>query len=78
MLKGGNRMNNRERILELVSQGVLSVEEGLDLLESLSSQETKKTEAKEFTSDEVEAKEANVKTELKEEVEETVEEECST
>lgn len=58
-------MDNRERILELVSQGVLSVEEGLDLLESLSKQEMKKTEEKEFTSDEVEAKESNAKTETK-------------
>lgn len=56
-------MNNRERILELVSQGVLSVEEGLDLLESLSKQEAKKTEAKDFTSDEVEPKETTVETE---------------
>lgn len=56
-------MNNRERILELVSQGVLSVEEGLDLLENLSKQEAKKTEAKDFTADEVEAKEPTVETE---------------
>lgn len=59
-------MDNRERILELVSQGVLSVEEGLDLLESLSKQETKQTEEKEFTSDESEAKEASVETEAEE------------
>lgn len=32
-------MDKRERILELVKEGVLSVEEGLDLLESLSKQE---------------------------------------
>lgn len=61
-------MDNRERILELVSQGVLSVEEGLDLLESLSKQETKKTEKKEFTSDESEAKESTLEAEEKEEV----------
>lgn len=60
-------MDSRERILELVSQGVLSVEEGLDLLESLSNQETKKTEEKEFTSDESEAKESSIKIEPKEE-----------
>lgn len=67
-------MDNRERILELVSQGVLSVEEGLDLLESLSSQETKKTEEKEFTSDEAEAKESSAKTEPKVEESHTEEE----
>lgn len=66
-------MDNRERILELVSQGVLSVEEGLDLLESLSKQETQKTEEKEFTSDESEAKESTVKTEPKEKDTETEE-----
>lgn len=67
-------MNNRERILELVSQGVLSVEEGLDLLENLSKQEAKKTEAKDFTSDEVEAKESTVETKAKEEPTKTAEE----
>ena len=43
--KGGEIMDKRERILELVKEDVLSVEEGLDLLESLSKQEAKeKTE----------------------------------
>ncbi len=34
-------MDKRERILELVKEGILSVEEGLDLLENLSKQEEK-------------------------------------
>lgn len=42
-------MDNRERILELMQKGVLSVEEGLDLIESLSMQESNQTEEKEFT-----------------------------
>lgn len=61
-------MDNRERILELVSQGVLSVEEGLDLLESLSKQETRKTDEKEFTSDESEEKEATLEAEAEERI----------
>ncbi len=59
-------MNKRERILELVSEGVLSVEEGLSLLESLSKKEAKQTEEKEFTADE--PKEKAVETEYEEEV----------
>ena len=37
-------MDERERILELVREGVLSVDEALDLLESVANKETKKTE----------------------------------
>lgn len=48
--QGGNIMDERERILELVREGVLSVDEALDLLESVANKETKKTEEKEFTS----------------------------
>ena len=33
-------MGERERILELVREGVITVDEGLDLLESLASKET--------------------------------------
>ena len=42
--QGGNIMDERERILELVREGVLSVDEALDLLESVANKETKKTE----------------------------------
>lgn len=45
-------MNERERILDLVKQGILSTEEGLDLLEGLAKKEDIKSEKKEF--DEVE------------------------
>lgn len=41
-------MNERERILDLVRQGVLSTDEGLELLENLAKQENKRMEAKEF------------------------------
>lgn len=44
-------MGERERILELVREGVLSVEEALDLLESVAKRESKETEEREFTSD---------------------------
>lgn len=54
-------MENRERILELVSKNILTVEEGLDLLESLSNQETKKTEEKKITSDESKIKKTKEK-----------------
>lgn len=70
-------MDNRERILELVSQGVLSVEEGLDLLESLSKQEAKKTEKTEFTSEQVEVEDSSVEFEEQEEVKADAEEEPS-
>lgn len=39
-------MDKGERILELVRDGILSVEEGLDLLENLSKEEAKKAQAK--------------------------------
>lgn len=41
-------MQERERILELVKSGVISTQEGLDLLESLVKKENKKNEYKEF------------------------------
>jgi len=44
-------MGERERILELVREGVLSVDEALDLLENVATKESQKTEAKEFTSE---------------------------
>jgi DUF4097 and DUF4098 domain-containing protein YvlB len=44
-------MDKRERILELVREGVLSVDEGLDLLDSIAKEESKRTEETEFTSD---------------------------
>ena len=44
-------MDERERILELVREGVLSVDEGLDLLESIAKKESKQTEQREFTSE---------------------------
>lgn len=49
-------MDKRKRIIELVSKGVLSVDEGLDLLESMANEESQRTEATEFTSDSVEEK----------------------
>lgn len=45
-------MGERERILELVREGVLTVDEALDLLESVANRETKVTEEREFTSEE--------------------------
>ena len=44
-------MDERERILELVREGVLSVDEGLDLLESVATKESKQTEQREFTNE---------------------------
>lgn len=44
-------MDQRERILQLVREGVLSVEEGLDMLESLAKKEAKQSEQRDFTSD---------------------------
>lgn len=41
-------MQERERILELVKNGVISTQEGLDLLESLVKKEDKKQEKKDF------------------------------
>ena len=42
-------MNERERIIDLMKKGILSTEEGLDLLENTISKEGKKVEAEEFT-----------------------------
>ncbi len=42
-------MDERERILELVREGILSVDEALELLESVANKETIKTEQREFT-----------------------------
>ena len=42
-------MGERERILELVREGIITVDEGLDLLESLANKETQETEKREFT-----------------------------
>lgn len=44
-------MGERERILELVRDGILSIDEGLDLLESVAKRETKETESQDFTSE---------------------------
>ncbi len=44
-------MGERERILELVREGVLSVDEALDLLENVANKETKQTEEREFVSE---------------------------
>src|SRR5690625_6876803 len=44
-------MDERERILELVREGVLSVDEALDLLENVAKKESKQTEKREFTSE---------------------------
>lgn len=45
-------MNERERIIELVKKGVLSTEEGLDLIEGIAKKENKQMENKEFSSTE--------------------------
>lgn len=44
-------MNERERIIELMKNGILSTEEGLDLLEHIAKKEAKKTEDHDFTSE---------------------------
>ena len=44
-------MGERERILELVREGILSVEEALDLLENVAKKESKQTEQREFTTE---------------------------
>lgn len=44
-------MNERERIIELVKNGVLTTEEALDLIEGLAHKEDKQTVAKEFSVD---------------------------
>ena len=44
-------MGARERILELVREGILSVDEALDLLENVAKKESKQTEQREFTTE---------------------------
>ena len=44
-------MGERERILELVREGILSVDEALDLLENVAKKESKQTEQREFTTE---------------------------
>lgn len=51
-------MNERERIIELVKNGVLSTEEGLDLIEGIANKETKERMNKEFSSMEEEKAES--------------------
>jgi DUF4097 and DUF4098 domain-containing protein YvlB len=46
-------MNERERIIDLMKKGILSTEEGLDLLEKTISKEGRKVEAEEFTDEAV-------------------------
>lgn len=43
-------MNERERILDLMKKGVISTEEGLDLLESIAKKEDRKQNDAEFDS----------------------------
>ena len=50
-------MNERERIIELIKKGVISTEEGLDLLESVASKEDMEQEDAVFTTDEQEVEE---------------------
>lgn len=71
-------MGERERILQLVRDGILSVDEGLDLLENVADKETKETARKEFTSEKTEGQE-EVKSESSEsEKEETAKEDLET
>lgn len=46
-------MNERERIIDLMKKGILSTEEGLNLLENTISKEGQKVEAEEFTDETV-------------------------
>lgn len=69
-------MGERERILELVREGILSVDEALDLLESVANKESKKTEERDFVSEDIFEKKAEpVETEVEAEPEIEVEEE---
>lgn len=52
-------MTERERILDLIKKGVLSTEEGLDLLENLGKTADKKSTSKEFVSSEEGSKKTN-------------------
>ena len=51
-------MGERERILELVREGILSVDEALDLLESVANKESKKSEERDFVSEDIFEKKA--------------------
>ncbi len=65
-------MGERERILELVREGVLSVDEALDLLERLADKESKKSEARDFVSEDIFEKKADsVEIDVEEEPKET-------
>ena len=69
-------MGERERILELVREGILSVDEALDLLESVANKESKKTEERDFVSEDIFEKKAEpVETEVEAEPEKEAEEE---
>ena len=70
-------MGERERILELVREGILSVDEALDLLESVANKESKKSEERDFVSEDIfEKKAAPVETEVEAEAEPEVEAEA--
>jgi len=56
-------MNEKERIIDLMKKGIISTEEGLDLLENTLNKEGKKVEAEEFTEQEDQPVEEKVKTE---------------
>ena len=49
LLKEAISMKERERILDLVKKGILSTEEGLDLLESMATEKDEKQIKKEQT-----------------------------
>lgn len=72
-------MGERERILELVREGILSVDEALDLLESVANKESKESEEREFVSEETfEQKAAPVETVVEPEPAEEIEAESET
>ena len=69
-------MGERERILELVREGILSIDEALDLLESVANKESKKSEERDFVSEDIFEKKAEpVETEVEAEPEKEAEEE---
>ena len=69
-------MGERERILELVREGILSIDEALDLLESVANKESKKSEERDFVSEDIFEKKAEpVETEVEVEPEKEAEEE---
>lgn len=69
-------MGERERILELVREGILSVDDALDLLESVANKESKKSEERDFVSEDIFEKKAEpVETEVEVEPEKEAEEE---